>query len=468
MRLLLILLMLLVTACNPLRPGRSATPQLPASYAVSQPETGMQLPDRWWEVFADPQLNRLQQEMLGGNLSLRQALYRLEQLAALQRMSGASLWPMLNLTAAKSREHAPAINGSSTSDSTRVSLAASYEIDLWNRLHDEKAAAQLQLQAGKKETQTLLLSLSAQLAETYFLNIEQRGQLALIRQQIDRTERLLTTARDRYRAGLATAEEIYQAENSLAALNASLPPLQTALQQSEHSIALLLGRHSTPLATKSPSLPQLTAAIDTGLPASLMTKRPDIAANLIQLQAVDHELAAALAARLPAINLSATLGHSSTQLASGNVAGTIWSLIASLTQPLLDGGRRQAEVDRQQAIKAEQLTELQETLLTAVQEVETALNADQNSAARYQQLERQHFFSAQNLALSRSNYRSGLVTSSVPLAAELEHLTLLRQQLSAQREWLSSRISLARALGGEWMSGALAKQLQALNAQEDK
>lgn len=347
-------------------------------------------------------------------------------------------------------------------------MAAGYEVDLWNRLHNKEQAADLRLQAGEKDAQTLLLSLTAQLAETYFLASEKRGQLELTEQQIKRNQQLLETATDRYRGGLATADEIYQAQSSLAAQQARLPQLQTALKQSEQAIALLLGRFKHDELTTAVKMPKISSLADATLPASLLYNRPDISAAYLKLQAADHELATALASRLPTINLTANLGRSSTQLATGDINGAFWSLAASLTQPLLDGGRRKAEVDQQRAVRLEQTAALQKALIKAVQEVETAITADQNNALRNSRLEQQQQISQRTLELSRNNYRSGLINSSTLLSTELQHLTILSQSLSAQREWLSSRIALARALGGNWMTDELNKQQQAIKATEDK
>lgn len=460
------LALFLLTACNPLLPQQLEPPQLPPSYRTSHQQTGAELPERWWEVFADDQLNRLQTEMLASNLDLRQAMYRLEQLEALRKTSAANLWPTLSLNAAASRDRTPGTTGSNISNSSKVSLAAGYEVDLWNRLHDAEKAAELQLQAGEKDVQTLLLSLTAQLAENYFLALEKSGQLKLVRQQLELNRQLLATASDRYRAGLATSDEIYQAQNNLLALEAQLPQLQTALNQYRQAIALLLGRYSADEFDNRLELPRIEAPIAVGLPASLLQKRPDIAAAFLQLQTVDHELAAAIAARLPTISLSASIGRSSTQLVNGDLEGALWSLAASLAQPLFDGGRRQAEVERQQAIRAEQFAALQQTMLNAVAEVQTALQAERNNAARVQHLVLQQQVSDQSLELSRNNYRSGLTASSDLLSAELQHLSIRSQLLSTRQELLSSRISLARALGGSWMAEELKQQQQSLT--EDK
>lgn len=466
-RYLTIVALLLLSACSPFTQKTLSTAKLPDSYQQATSPQAEPLPERWWESFADDNLNQLQERMLAKNLDLRQTLHRLEQLEALERSSAASLWPSLSLNGSASRDKAPTATGSSRSDNFRLSLAASYEVDLWNRLQNKEQAATLRREAGEKETQTLLLSLTAQLTESYFLLIEQRLQLQLLEQQIERNRQLLLNSTGRYRAGLASSESIYQAQQSLATQQARKPQLQSVLTQVGNKIALLLGEFAGEDVTAATDLPQLAALPAVGLPADLLTKRPDIAAALLQLQATDQELAAALAAQLPAINLTASLGRSTTRLATGDIEGAFWNLAASLAQPLIDGGRRQAEVDRQQAVRKEQLAGIQKTLLTAVTEVENALNAEQNSALRATRLEQQLQISNQTLALARDNYRSGLINSSTVLTTELEHASILSQSLNNQREWLSNRISLARALGGQWMTEELNRQRQALTATED-
>jgi outer membrane protein TolC len=207
--------------------------------------------------------------------------------------------------------------------------------------------------------------------------------------------------------------------------------------------------------------------VNIGLPADLLTRRPDVAAALLQLAAADQELAAALADRLPAINLSATLGRSVTHLSLGNIEGTFWNLALGLAQPLVDGGRRQAETERQKAIRAEKLVTYQQTLLSAVQEVETALATEINTTAKATRLERQRQINHNNLQLTQDNYLYGLTDSRDLLLSQIMQLEILSQQLNIQRQQLSNRITLARALGGSWMSAHLNQPQQTLKEQQD-
>jgi len=460
-------IVILLTACSPFPASKIEPPKLPEQYLAAEAMGGVVLPDRWWESFHDPQLNSLQQQLFAGNLDLRQALYRLQQLDALQRSSAASLWPSLGLNGSLSRDHTPGISGSTTATNHQVSLAAGYEIDLWKRLNNRDQATQLRRQAGRNEVQTLQLSLSAQLADQYFLAAEQRAQLQLGEQQVDSYRQLVDILNDRYRVGLADTGELYQARQNLAMAEARLPNFRANLRQAENSIALLLGQPPQLQTIGGDQLPRLNTVIASGLPASLLVKRPDISAALLQVQAADHDLAAALAERLPAVNLTATLGHSASQAAFGNIEGSFWSLALGLTQPLIDGGRRRAEADRQQALREEKLAAYQQAILAAIQEVETALSNDENSARRQQLLEQQLQAGRQEVLLARDNYRSGLIDSSSLLASELRYYEINSQLLTNRRQWLSHRITLARALGGSWMAEELDRQMQILSRQQD-
>ncbi len=461
-------LLLLLAACSPFEIKNIEPPELPEQYLAAAATEGGRLTDRWWESFNDPHLNRLQEQLFSGNLDLQQALHRLEQREALERISGAGLWPSLTLSGALNREKTPGVSSSALASTQRVSLAASYEVDLWNRLHDRTEAARLRSEAGRLETETLLLSLSAQLAEQYFIAAEQRAQRQLVAGQIDHYRELVTTISNRYRSGLATARELYQARQNLTRAEALLPQFETGISRAENRIALLLGQLPQAQLTRIDQLPEIGPAVAIGLPASLLNRRPDLQAALSSLRAADQELAAALADRLPTIDLSATAFYSATQLASGDIDGTFWTLILGLTQPLLDGGRRAAESDRQRASRDELLAGYRKALIAAVQEVETAQVADRNSAARLHLLQQQLQASEQERFHAQENYRYGLLSSQDLLASEIRFLETSSQNISAHRQWLIDRISLARALGGGWMTDELEQQQQTLSRLQDQ
>lgn len=462
----LFFLLLLLTACNPLQPPKPDAPAIPESYSATADSARITLEDRWWTEFHSPELDGLQERLFSENLDLAQALYRLEQLEATRRLAAANRLPSLTLNGSVARESSPVSGGTSRATNTRLSAAAAYEIDLWNKLKDRQKAAALLAEAGQQEARALFLSLSAQLAEQYFLAVEQRRQLQLLERQTVRNEALLETVTDRYKAGLAAAGELYQARQELAALNSRRPSILTNLNQAQNMIALLLGSTPGTVRVGDQELPPVTQIGGIGLPADLLTRRPDLAAAALELEAADHELAAALAEKLPSVNLTATLGRSISRLSSGDIEGTFWNLALGLAQPLFDGGRRDAESDRRAALRAEKMVSYRQTFLQAIKEVESALVAEQNSAERLELLNRQQQISLSNLELTEANYRSGLTASDVLLNQEIAHLELLSQQLDQRRLWLSQRISLARALGGSWMTEELENRKATQNRQE--
>lgn len=459
MRYLVILFFLFpVSACQPVVGPAGPISRIPDSFSVQQSDDLVQATDRWWEDFDVPQLNQLQHQLLSDNLSLRQAFYRLDQLAAQQRISEAELWPTLGLNASMRREQTAGISGESRASSGRVAVAAAYEIDLWQRLQHRATAADLRLQAGEDDIRTLMLSLSAQLTELYFAAIEQRAQLELVSNRLTHNQALVRIIEERYQAGLSAATELYQARQNLAQMEALLPQYQTVLMQAENAMAVLLGQAPGSIRVERRELPQITHVIDIGLPATLLQRRPDVSAALHQLAVADYELAAAVADRLPRLDLTANLGRSISYLSSGDVTGSVWSLALGLTQPLYDGGRLRAASDEREAIRNQRQVAAQLEILTAIEEVESALQAELYSAQRAASLEQQQQLNHNNLQLRRENYLRGLSDSLELLRSEMDHLEVRSQQLSNQRQWLNHRISLVRALGGDWMDAELRQQ----------
>lgn len=455
---ILIALLLSLGACNPLRPATSPQPVVPEAFSLQHKITTEGVPDRWWHTFSDPQLNLLEESLFSGNLDIRQALYRLEQSQAQYRQTHANRLPSLTLNGSSGRSQTLSSVGATRATSASVSLAAAYEIDLWNKLADRDEAARLQILASGESVKTLMLSLSAQLAEAYFLAQEQMTQLRLLETQKKRSANLLELVTRRYQRGLLSASSLYQAQRNLATIEAQIPTYMTSLRQAENTISLLLGQPPGSVRLHPEKLPPLQDPVPLGLPGDLLVKRPDVARALYQLQAVDHTLAATIAERLPALNLSATLGKAANSLSSGDVTGTIWSIVLGLSQPLFDGQRRQSAVAQQQALQGEQLAATQQVLLTAMEEIENSLISEQNYALRARQLENRKEANSGYLKTSLNNFRVGLSDSTNWLNSEIDQLGILSQQINNQRLWLSQRITLVRALGGSWMGEELSKQ----------
>lgn len=462
-RYLLWLLLPALAACT-LHQPQAAT--LPAAIPPTYIEGGASvLPpsERWWESFVDPRLNTLVEAALVANLDLAQAFARLEQTEALVVSARSAELPAVNLdgAAGRGRQAGPTGAGAVTADSYRLSAAASFELDLWRKLASRTEAARLEAAASREDVKTLYLSLSARVADLYFLAVEQRAQLALADRSIAAFADTLGRVEMRYREGLVPALDVYQSRQNLSAAQSRRPLFANTLAATEHALAVLLGRYPEGgLAAPLAELPNEPAAFSTGIPAQLLSRRPDIAAALLRLRASDERIAVAIADRFPSFSLVGSYGGASSELSellrSGNL---FWSLLLDLAQPVFDGGRRSAEVDRNRALFRESLARYHQSVLGAFQEVEDALAANRTTAERIAFLAQREEASRAALRLALDRYLQGLSDYLPVLTAQALQFDAESQLLSARRQLLADRISLARALGGEWMEKELERRM---------
>jgi len=461
-------LTLLLAGCSlhkPTKVGISVDP--PAEFIGNHTtgEAGLPL-GQWWLAFNDEKLNLLMTELFDQNLELTQALARLEQVEALTRITRSAESPVLSGMASAGRSRQPGLMDDFIGNNQQLSLAAGYELDLWGKLAAQSKAAELELSASRQEVQTLYLGLSARLADLYFLAIEQRAQLALTDKSIASFAETLSRVENRYNLGLVPAVDMYQARQSLAGAEAARYLFEAALGEVEHAIAVLVGRY--PERRPGNSLDQLPSAPDLfklGIPADLISQRPDLQAALRRVEAADYRVAVAIADRFPSISLSAGYGSLRQDVAAGLLKGEFWSLLGNLALPLVDGGRRRAEVDNKEAALREAVAGYQEKVLTAFQEVEDALINNYATEQRVEWLADTARATEATLRLSTDRYLAGLVDYLPVLTAQRTDFEVSSRLLAARRQLLADRISLARALGGDWMRDQLNSRLQ---IEEDK
>ncbi len=443
---------------------QSVAPPLPVPASFSEQNSPGVPVERWWEVFGDADLNLLMEEAFSGNPDLMQAYERFEQSRAVYRSNMAVRKPSLDLQGQWSREDTPSFFGNNTGNSYILSLAAGFEPDLWQKLKSRTMAAGLDMEALREEIKTLYISLSARIADLYYLAAEQRAQLKLTEQTINSYSNILSLVEGRYREGLVPALDVYQARQNLFRVRARRAVLESALRVTEHALSVALGRYPDSEGVgKLIDLPETPAAFPAGLPSEILSRRPDIRAALMRLRASDARVAAAIADRFPSFNLLASYGTSSFVFSTGDIVGTFWKILVNLSQPLLDGGRRSAEVDRSRAVFRENLALYHKTVLNAFQEVEDALVRNRTSEERITQLQEQAEAAGSALRLSRERYMQGLSGYLPVLIAQTLYFDTQGQLLTARRELISNRITLARALGGEWMEHEIQDRLTVNN-----
>jgi NodT family efflux transporter outer membrane factor (OMF) lipoprotein len=371
-------------------------------------------------------------------------------------------YPFLNASGEAGRSRQPGILGSDTGNSYSLSLSAGYEVDLWSRNKSGTMAAKLEERASREDVRSLFISLSAELVDLYYLAVEQRAQIDLTDGTIASFEDTVELVTRRYSQGLVSALDVYQARQNLSFAKASRPVFEANLATAEHAIAVLMGRYpDRSLAGNMAELPETSKAFPAGIPSWVLARRPDVQAAFLRVQASDARVAQAIADRFPSFNLLANYGRSRTSSSTGDVTGIFWNLLASAALPVIDGGRRKAEVDRSEAEFREILSRYRKKVISSFQEVENALVNNQMTEERIRQLGERVDATAGALRLSLDRYLLGLSDYLPVLTAQASDFTARSQLLAAKRQLVSDRISLARALGGNWMEEEMEKRREA-------
>jgi len=450
LRIILFLLIFLSSCAHPVtRETADRAVAIPDSWSLFKGTPAA--PDRWWEAFGSEELNRLIRMALEGSLDLRQAFFRLEQSRALVVREGASRYPELDLRAGATENWRETGTGTQKSRSRDLSLAGSYEVDLWGRVRSEHLQTILEMEASREEMSTAAMTLASEVTLKWLEVISVRRQLDVAQDQLETNRTILDLMRLRYLKGMATALDIYQQRQAVAETEASFPLLEGRLRSLLDETAVLLGKPPrSDLGLAARSFPDPGPLPDAGIPADLLSKRPDIRAAGMRLRAAEGQADAARAARLPALNLTASTGYSSPRL-SDLFDNWLATLAASLTMPLFNAGALEAEAERQERVVDERLAAYGQKVLLAVREVEDAMTMEVQQARYIEALEKQLQVSRDGYREALSRYRSGLSDYLPVLTALSGTHRLERSLVTARLEYLSYRVALSRALGGYWM-----------------
>ena len=433
-------------SCAPQLKDAQAPVAMPGAFSHTGTET---VPQKWWTALGDDQLDTLIERSLSGNLSLRGTWDRLDQSAATARRAGAALYPSLTGTAEASRTRTVPDGRPRVYQNTfSLGLAAAYEVDLWGRVRSTVNAAELEVRATREDLVTAAMSLAAEVAGTWYRIVDQRGQMRLLDEQIRTNEEYLELVTLRFRRGKVSAVDVLQQRQLVEATRAEKVQTESNLKVLEHQLAILLGR-SPQTRIAGGALPALAPLPRTGLPSELIRKRPDTRSAYYRLQEADQQVAVAVADRFPQLSLSAAAGTTAVEVRD-LFENWLASIAANLTAPLLDGGRREAEVDRTRAVASERLHAYGQTVLEALKEVEDALVQESQQRRYVASLEEQLDLSAKAVGQTRGQYVTGGVDYLRVLSALQSHQRLQRSHLQAERELIQFRIELYRALGGGW------------------
>lgn len=443
--------------------------RLPDSYEV---EAGAKEPAPWYGDFGSEELDELIVRALSDNLRIAAAWERLRRADALVEQSGSALWPTVtaSLRAGRSRRESflsaagddasgsvPGRGGvPETGDATftetriRGALAARYEVDVWGELRAQASAVELDRDAAGYAAQSLALSIAARVTDVWLDLIWRRELDALLEEQAGVSSTILELIRTRAAVGNPSTIDAKQQAQQVEGLRAEQIRNRLRLNLDRNLLAVLLGVASDEgIEVETARLPEPPALPDPGVPADLLRRRPDVRAAWLRLRAADERSAAAAAARLPGLNLSARVFDESEEVES-LFEQTLWSLGAEAVRPLFTAGRLEAEQEEREAGARERLYDYSQTLLTALREVRDAFDRIDRLRELDRSLGRQLEKSGEALELARTQYRNGT-------ASYIQVLTLLRsrqeleqRRLELERRRLGARLRLLRALGGGW------------------
>lgn len=417
-------------------------------------------------VYADPMLNAYIAEALTNSWDVKITAARVLQAEAAARVVRSRFWPTVNaggdLYTTRTSENlgTPIADPQLEYGSAYLAMPV-YEIDLWGRLRRANEAARAQLLATVEAERTVRQTLVAQVAAAYFTLLGLDQELAVSRLTLTNSSTSLDLAKTREEGGVASMQDVYQAEALVRRSEAAIAAVLQQIGQQENGLCILLGRNPGPIERGSPiSSQQRPASVPAGLPSALLERRPDIRAAEQGLVAANADIGQARAAFFPQLTLTGLAGFQSVSLGDLFSSGSrTWQFGPTVTLPLFTGGRLRGNYQQAQARFEEALALYQRTVQSAFREVSDALIAYQRTR---EFRERQQMLTESNRAateLSGVRYEGG-VTSYLEVTYNQQQLFDSELLLArAQRDELLSLVQLYRALGGGWQdSGRMQDQ----------
>jgi len=428
--------------------------------APAQPQQAA-LTNSWWTLFGDETLNQLEARAFANSPSVQASAQRLLQSEAQLSTARAATSPQLNLNAGTSYQrasgnssqaillHNVAVKGMNNT----VGASMSYELDAWGRVRRLVESSQAQLDAARDDHGGVLLTLSSQIASTYW---QLRGldvQAHILDLALDSREEAEALVKSRFDAGVSNELDLTRARVESANARSALQDVRRQRIDTEHALAVLVGA--------SPSEPLLSAAVNTlpappqipvGLPASLLSQRPDLAGSVANLRALNAQVGVAEAAFYPSFSLTGSFGFVSQPLSDLLQSNSRQFAVGplGLSLPIFDGGRNQANLSAAKARYAEGVANHQAKLLTALREVEDSLNDVQQLQEQARVQADAQTAAARASEVAKARYERGVSNYLDVTDAQRSSLSADRDAAQIATQRLLAAVAVARSLGGGW------------------
>lgn len=426
-------------------------------WKVASPQDAM-LRGNWWEVFQEPELNALEEQLNINNQSIKESFAQYMEARALIAEARSQYWPTITLgpswsrsrTSSNQRVSSSATTGNTTSLWT-VPLDVSWTPDFWGKIRNEVREAQYAAQVSAADLEVEKLTEQASLAEYYF---EIRGQdelQVILNQTVDADQKALDANQGAYDAGTGDYISVVEARATLKAAQSSATNVGLLRAQYEHAIAVLLGKVATDFSIPVKPMIYTPPPIPTGVPSQLVERRPDVAAAERTLAEANATIGIGYGAFFPQVTISADGGYESATLKHlFDWPSRIWSIGPSASQVIFDGGLYRAELHQYEAAYNADLASYRQTSLTAFQQVEDALAGTRIYSQQILQQQDAVKASQDFLNLEMQRYNTGVdpyvdvVTAQTTLLGDQQALN------SLQVSEMMSAVELVQALGGGW------------------
>ncbi len=398
---------------------------------------------KWWEIFADPQLNALADRVNVSNQTLRVAEAQYRRAQALHQSARAGLFPAASAALGISR------GGSATRYD--VGASAEWDADLWGRVRRNVESSETSAAASAADLESARLLLQSELVISYLQLRVLDTQKKLLDESVAVFTKSLQLTQNRYKAGLAGRVDVAQAETQLKSTQAQAIDTGVARAQLEHAIAVLLGASPAEFALPAAMVRAVVPAIPTGLPSELLERRPDIAGAERRVAAANAQIGVARAAFYPALTLAGSAGLQGSSWARWLTAPSrVWSLGPELAGSVFDGGQRKALSDQAIAAYDASVATYRQTVLGAFQDVEDNLAAlrilEQAAQVQHEAVNA----ARQSVALMENQYKAGIVSYLNVVSVQTTLLSNERAALALLGRRLTAAAQLVRALGGGW------------------
>jgi len=441
---------------------KELTPEQAQKITAWQPAAPAENTQRgqWWEFFGDQKLNELESKIEVNNQTIAAAVARLEAARAIVQQTRASLFPLVALNPSVTRSRARLRTQSNTTALStpnhpftdyNLPLNASWELDLWGRIRNQVKATAFEAKATEADLENIRLSARTELAIDYFQLRGLDAQKDLFESAVKAYQDSFDLAKARYETGIASDQDVAQAETQLTTTRAQATDLGIQRAQLEHAIAVLLGESPSGFSVEAAPFHGHPAIVPFGVPSTLLQRRPDVAAAERRVMEDNVNIGVARAAYFPTLTLSGSTGFQSSSL--GDLAtwpSFVWSIGGALSETIFDAGRRHGVTREAWANYNESVANYRQTVLASFKEVEDSLSALRILASEIHDENAAVDASRRYLTLASDRYKFGIDSFLNVITAQTTLLGNQRTAVNLQFEQLTASIQLIKAIGGSW------------------